>query len=255
MTPTISLIMTVYNRPHYLKDAIESVLTQTRKDFQLLILDDGSTDNSLDIAHHYASIDNRIQLIKRPHTGRAPSLKAAHTHCQGTYIGWIDSDDLLTPTTLSETANILDTQPKIGLVYTDYLIIDAHSNVKGIGQRCSIPYSKSRLLIDFMNFHFRLYRRDIYDKAGGIDETMEMAEDYDLCLRISEITSIKHLEKPLYYYRIHSENLSHKQIEQIHWSAIASRRAIERRGLADTYDLDVQIIGRFSLRHKNKPLP
>lgn len=245
--------MTIYNRPQYLHQAIESVLNQTRTDFQLLILDDGSTDNSLDIAEHYAAQDDRIQLIKRPHTGRASALKAAHTHSQGIYIGWIDSDDLLTPTTLAETAAFLDTHPKIGMVYTDYLIIDAQNHVKGIGQRCSIPYSKNRLLIDFMTFHFRLYRREIYEKAGGIDQTMEMAEDYDLCLRISEITSIHHLKKPLYYYRIHSSNLSHRQIEQIHWSAIASRRAIERRGLADTYELDVQIIGRFSLRHKNTP--
>jgi GT2 family glycosyltransferase len=156
------------------------------------------------------------------------------------------------PTALEETAGFLDANPTAGLVYTDYLVIDAVGNVRGIGQRSQIPYSKNRLLIDFMTFHFRLMRADAYLAAGGIDPSMELAEDYDLCLRLSEITQIKHLNKALYYYRIHDSNLTRRQIDLIHWSAVASRRAIERRGLAEQYELDVQIIGRFSLRRKNQ---
>jgi len=252
MTATISLIMTVYNRERYLGAAIESVLAQTRKDFELLVWDDGSTDSSLDIAGNYAKLDERVKVIAAPHQGRAPALKAAHAMCSGTHTGWVDSDDLLSPTALEETAGFLDANPTAGLVYTDYLVIDALGNVKGIGQRSQIPYSKNRLLIDFMTFHFRLMRTDAYLAAGGIDPSMELAEDYDLCLRLSEITQIRHLNKALYYYRIHDSNLTGRQIDLIHWSAVASRRAIERRGLAEQYELDVQIIGRFSLRRKNQ---
>jgi GT2 family glycosyltransferase len=140
----------------------------------------------------------------------------------------------------------------VGLVHTDYLVIDAVGNVKGIGQRSQILYSKNRLLIDFMTFHFRLMRTDAYLAAGGIDPLMELAEDYDLCLRLSEITQIRHLNKALYYYRIHDSNLTGRQIDLIQWSAVASRRAIERRGLAEQYELDVHIIGRFDLRRKNQ---
>lgn len=250
MSPPISLIITVYNQERYLGAAIESVLAQTRQDFELLVWDDGSGDRSQDIARHYAASDRRIQVIAAEHSGRAPSRKAALALCQGTYIGWLDSDDLLAPTALEETAAFLEAHPKVGLVYTDYVIIDAKGNVKGIGQRCGIPYSKNRLLIDFMTFQFRLMRRDIYSQVGGIDESMAMAEDYDLCLRLSEVTPIKHLTQPLYQYRIYKPNTMHQQIEQLEWTAEASRRAIVRRSLADSYELDVQIIGRFSLRRK-----
>ncbi|MCU0516714.1 MAG: glycosyltransferase [Oscillatoria sp. Prado101] len=94
MTATISLIMTVYNRERYLGAAIESVLAQTRKDFELLVWDDGSTDSSLDIAGNYAKLDERVKVIAAPHQGRAPALKAAHAMCSGTHTGWVDSDDL-----------------------------------------------------------------------------------------------------------------------------------------------------------------
>ena len=94
MKATISLIMTVYNRERYLGAAIESVLAQTRKDFELLVWDDGSTDSSLDIAGNYAKLDERVKVIAAPHQGRAPALKAAHAMCSGTHTGWVDSDDL-----------------------------------------------------------------------------------------------------------------------------------------------------------------
>ncbi|MBW4491759.1 MAG: glycosyltransferase [Oscillatoria princeps RMCB-10] len=253
MAPSISIIITTYNRERYLRLAIESVLAQTKRDFELIIWDDGSTDNSLNIARNFANLDQRVKAIAAPHQGRAPSLKAAHAICEGTYVGWVDSDDLLAPTALEETAAFLDANPKVGLVYTDYLVIDSNSNVLNYGQRCRIPYSKHRLLLDFMTFHFRLMRRDAYQEAGGIDESMELSEDYDLCLRLSEITEIKHLEKPLYFYRTHADSTTNRQLELIRWSAEAINRALKRRGLAETHELDVQIVGRYFLRQKDNP--
>jgi cellulose synthase/poly-beta-1,6-N-acetylglucosamine synthase-like glycosyltransferase len=173
--------------------------------------------------------------------------------CEGTYIGWVDSDDLLAPTALQETAALLDTHPEVGLVYTDYLVMDAQGKVRSYGQRCRIPYSKHRLLMDFMTFHFRLYRRNIYEQIGGVDESFELAEDYDLCLRFSEVTQIKHLPKPLYFYRTHPDSTTNRQLEMIRWGAEAINRALKRRRLADTYELDVRIVGQYSLRQKGNP--
>lgn len=251
MTVPYSLVMTVYNRERYLRTAIESVLRQTKGDFELLVWDDGSTDGSVEIACDGAQRDKRVRVVAAQHQGQTRSLKAAIAQTTGDYIGWVDSDDALAPTALEETTAVLDASPEVGLVYTDYMVIDEHGKVRGCGQRCRLPYSKERLLIDFMIFHFRLMRRSVYDQVGGIDETFERAQDYDLCLRLSEVTQVQQVKKPLYYYRHYPENVSHQQrVHQIMCSAEAVKRAIKRRGLSDLFELDVQIVSRFSLRPK-----
>jgi hypothetical protein len=106
---------------------------------------------------------------------------------------------LLAPTALEETAAVLDVQPEIRVVYTDYLRINEKTQVKGLGHRSQIPYSPDRLLVDFMTFHFRLFKQELYDRIAGINSEFNRAEDYDFCLRLSEITQFYHLKKPLYY--------------------------------------------------------
>ncbi|WP_192924989.1 glycosyltransferase [Sodalinema gerasimenkoae] len=241
MSPKISLILNSYNPCHYLQPAIESVLQQTYPDFELLIWDDGSSDDSLDIARSQAAQDERVRVIAAPHQGRGEALKAAISATTGDYLGWIDRDDILLPNALERTAAILNENPQVGMVYSDYLDIDSQGNSLGLGYRCRIPYSRDRLLTDFITFHFRLIRRDIYNQAGGIDPAFEYAEDYDLCLRISELTDIYHLPEPLYHYRHHSDNASRSQASlQQARSQCAINNALRRRGLQDTLQLQVQ---------------
>ena len=251
--PTISIIMTVYNRERYVGAAIASVLAQTYRDFELLIWDDGSTDGSVDIACQYAKTDSRVKVVAAPHQGRVLALHSCHAVASGKYIGWLDSDDRLAPTALAETSSVLLSKPDVGLVYTNYLIIDEYEVVKGLGSRCSIPYSKDRLLVDFMIFHFRLMRREAIELAGGIDTSIQVAIDYDLCLRLSEVTQVAHVAKELYYYRTHFETISHRQrVEQILASESAIARALVRRGLSDRYEIEVEIVGKFRLLRKAK---
>jgi glycosyltransferase involved in cell wall biosynthesis len=248
MSPTISIVITVYNREPYLQKAIESVLNQTYRDFELLIWDDGSTDNSVAIARHYAKLDRRVRVVAAEHRGATGSLKGAFAMTNGTYIGWVDSDDLIAPTALEETKKVLDVNPQVGLVYTDYIVIDENDNIIGPGQRCRIPYSKDRLLVDFMIFNFRLIRRQVFDSSGGIDETCQLIQDYDVCLRLSEITQVQHIEQPLYYYRKHPQSITQEQnLELIYSARDAIKRALQRRGLCDRYKINVEIIGRYSL--------
>ena len=110
------------------------------------------------------------------------------------------------------------------------------------------------LLVDFMTFHFRLMRKEVFKQAGGIDSKAELVQDYDLCLRLSEITQIHHLQRPLYYYRQHSGCMSSQQrVELIYNSQKAIARALQRRGMATDYEIDVEIIGRYHLKRKIKP--
>ncbi|MGB3651370.1 MAG: glycosyltransferase [Rivularia sp. (in: cyanobacteria)] len=253
MQPAISIVIPVYNREDYLKIAIESVLRQTFTDFELIIWDNGSTDRSVEIASQYAEQDKRIKVIAARHQGMTLALKSAFAICSGNYLGWLDSDDILAPSALTETANFLDKHSSSGLVYTDHLLIDKDNKVLGKGSRCHIPYSKDRLLVDYMVFHFRLMRREVFEQAGGINEDSGLVPDYDLCLRLSEITEVHHLKQPLYYYRKHSGNISqNKRVEVIYDSQNAIARALQRRELDRDYEIKVEIIGKYYLEKRGK---
>ncbi|MHC5747236.1 MAG: CHAT domain-containing protein [Nostoc sp.] len=255
MPPLISIVIVNYNRESYLEEAIASVLTQTWQDFELLIWDDGSTDRSVAIANKYTQQDRRVRLVEAHHQGYTAALTAAINLTNGTYIGLVDSDDILAPTALAQTAKVLNCHPETGFVYTDYLNIDQDNFVIGYGHRCSIPYSQEGLLVNFMTFHFRLIRRSVYDRVGGINQSFPCAQDYDLCLRLSEVAQVRRVPEPLYLYRIHSQSISTtRRTEQMLWSKRAIAQALWRRGLADKLQIDVELpTGRFRLRRK-KPL-
>lgn len=225
-----SIVITNYNRSRYLPLAIESVLIQTYRDFELLIWDDGSTDGSAGIAQSYVKLDNRVQLVVSPNQGSALALKQAISCTRGKYVGWVDSDDYLAPTCLEKTVEVLNTNSDCGVVYTQYFDVDEKSNILGLGQRCLIPYSKELLLLQFMSFHFRLMRHEVYDLVGGINETYDLAKDYDLCLRLSEVAEFQHVPEPLYFYRRHGDSLSSLyKSKQAAMALRAKQEAIKRR--------------------------
>lgn len=242
------------DRGRFVERAIGSVLNQTRRDFELIFHDDGSTDDSLAIARRIAVIDPRVRVFESPAKGSIPALKEAHRHVRGAYIGWVDSDDLLGKTALEETARVLEARPEVGVVYTGFVVIDEQGAVKGAGTRCRIPYSPQRLLTDFMTFHFRLVRRTVFEAAGGIDDSYTTSADYDLCLRASEITEFAHLPRNLYAYRVHGNSISEtRRGEQRENSRRMIAAALKRRGLADRLEIHVDEVGKFHLREKGGP--
>ena len=251
MSVKVSLIVPVYNRDDLLDIAIESVLAQTYPHFELLVWDDGSSDNSVAVAQQYARQDSRVRVVAAPHRGIAASHNAAISQTTGHYIGYVDSDDLLAPQALAETVSALETHPEVGVVYTDYIVIDATGQRQRPGSRCQVPYSKEALLTSFMTFHFRLMRRYLFEQVGGMDESLAYSVDYELCMKLSEVTEFLHLNKPLYYYRSHQGNISgdyERRFVQIECSRQATLKALERRGLLEEYDLEIQIESRAFLR-------
>ncbi|HBB34110.1 MAG TPA: filamentous hemagglutinin [Cyanobacteria bacterium UBA8803] len=256
MAAPISIVITTYNRERYLGAAIESILSQTRRDLELLVWDDGSTDGSIRIAQNYARRDRRARVIAAEHQGRILALAAAIAQSSGTYIGWVDSDDLLAPEAIAKTAAVLDARPEVGLVYTDYLVIDDRSKFRAYGSRCHIPYSKERLLSDFMTFHFRLLRRSLFEQVGGLDNSMTYVEDYDLCLKLSEVTEVHHVKQPLYYYRCHALSDSQQYPQPQAYNAYrAIAKALERRGLAEGWQVQLQILQSFPFKSRVKITP
>src|SRR5688500_2659459 len=181
MMPAVSLVIPLYNREKFIAAAIGSVLRQTERDFELIVWDDGSTDASVEVARRAAGDDLRVRIVTAEHRGVVHAINSAAKETSGKYFGWVDSDDGLVPTAVEETRRYLEAHPSAGMVYTDYLTIDETGHVLGLGARTKVPYSKERLLIDFMTFQFRLTRRELFDAVSGLDPTMDSAEDYDFC--------------------------------------------------------------------------
>lgn len=255
MSPRVSVIICTHNRAPLLDRAIQSVRAQTLQDFELIVYDDGSTDDALDVARTHADADPRLRIIEAPHRGIARARAAANRLATAPLIGWLDSDDELAPACLAKTADYLDAHPGVAMVYTDHVIVDEHGSELGLGRRCAIPYSPDRMLVDFMTFHFRLFRATLYQAIGGVDESYPAAQDYDFCLRVSERASIAHLAVPLYRYHAHAGAISAaRRHEQLASSARAVRAALDRRGLAKSIELRIdEATGRFGLVRKRPP--
>jgi glycosyltransferase involved in cell wall biosynthesis len=249
--PKISIVTTVHNAAPYLREAIQSVLAHSLSDLELILWDDGSTDESVEIGRELAASDARVRFIAAEHKGRAVALAEACKLARGEYLGVVDADDVLEPTALAECVAHLDAHPATGMIYTDHVVMDAEGKARGLGRRCQIPYSKDHLLLDFMTFHFRLMRGSVYEAAGGFDPSYPLAMDYDLCLRLSEITQIDHLARPLYRYRRRRGSLSStRRLDQVLYAHAAVHAAMDRRGMSGEYACDLEIQARHILRKR-----
>ena len=247
-TSRVSIVIPVYNREKYITLAVESVLRQTYTDWELIISDDGSTDGTLEMITEFALHDSRIRVLTAEHRGAVHALIAGFNAARGEFIGQLDSDDLLEPEAIELTVKALDEHPDWGMVYTNYRDIDEQGQLTRVGWRCSIPYSSHTLLTAFMTFHFRLIRKSIYQKVGGFDPDFDRIEDYELCMRLSEITEIGKIDEFLYQYRFHPDSLkSTARLEVILLAQKVSELALERRGMSATHRLKVEYNPKFSL--------
>lgn len=244
----IGLGLTTFNGDRFLAEAIESVLNQTEPDFELHIVDDGSSDSSVHIARRYAACESKIKVHALPFNcgpGHALgyALDRAAENCD--FIGWLDQDDRLSYDCLDHCLAELIRLPDVGMVYSSYRLINEDGGDLGPGGQGHEAYSLDRLLVDFMVFHFRLMRKSVYQKSGGVS-IIPAAVDYDFVLKISEIAEIWHLPEYLYFYRVHPSSLSRRsRAQQLEQSRLAVQRAMIRRGIADRFDLRVD--SKFSL--------
>ena len=241
--------MTVRDGERFVAEAIDSMVAQSYPEWELVVWNDGSSDRTAAIVADYGRRESRIRVVHSQPLGRRRALSEAHAQVKGELIGWLDADDSLAVEALAKTVSELRRDPQIGMVYTDHVIVDACGRRGPVGRRSRLPFGPHRLLLDFMTFHFRLIRREAFERAGGIGADLEIAIDYDLCLRLSEVARIRHLAEPLYFYRHHPTQMSHRaRREQILGSTAAIRAALARRGLARVYDVEADVkTGRFRL--------
>ncbi len=207
----VSVIMPVYNSEKYISEAVESVLSQTYQNWEILVIDDGSTDNTKSIVESYIAKDTRIKYISLGHNSGGPARprNIGITNASGEYIAFLDSDDLWLPDKLEKQVMQMETQKEIGLSYVLYSILLENGTIKGI-----FPKIKRRFRGHIFNSLYLspvianssiMVRRDVFNEIGLLDEDPRLvaAEDYDMLLRVSLKRKIDYIDSsPLLIYRI-----------------------------------------------------
>lgn len=215
----ISVIMPVYNTEKYLSEAIASILNQTYDNFEFIIIDDASTDRSLSIIRKFINIDSRIRLIRNEtNLGISRSRNLGIAVAKGDYIAVMDSDDVSLPERFKKQILFLDCNPKVGVLGTNYLIIDELGNVTN---HPKITQESSRVWWGLFFFNQIVHpsvmmRRSIFSDFNiRYEESLSSALDYDLWFQVIPHFEIRNLDERLHLYRLHSQNISVvKQEEQ-----------------------------------------
>lgn len=207
--PMITVLMSVYNGEKYLKEAIDSILAQTFKDFEFLIINDGSTDNSVNIIESYD--DPRIKLINNEKNLKLiASLNKGISLARGKYIARMDSDDISMPERFEKEIKFLESNPDYGLVATYYTVIDGMGSEK---YKMSYPSSNDLIKL-FLSVNCPIVhgsvmgRTELFKENPYGSKEFSAVEDYELWVRMSKRTKIHNIPEYLFKYRIYGESFS-----------------------------------------------
>lgn len=210
--PLLSVVMPVYNGERFLNKAIESILNQSFGEFEFIIINDGSTDNSQKIIESYT--DNRIKAIKKQNTGLIDTLNMGISASTGEWIARMDADDISYPTRFEEQLKFI--QDDIAVIGSQACLIDEFDNICGETRfdcendkiRKKLGQYKSNIIHPSV-----IINKSMINRVGGYDPKMHVAEDYDLWLRISRIGKIINVNKKLIGLRKHTGNISVTKLE------------------------------------------
>ncbi|MFZ4115134.1 MAG: glycosyltransferase [Chthoniobacterales bacterium] len=210
--PLVSVLMTVFNAEEYLAASIESICNQTFDDWEFLIVDDASTDRSLQIVEEYALKDQRLRVIRNKiNKGQTACLNQGLSEARGKWIARQDADDLSLPTRLEQQIQSVTHHPNLVLVGTCGFIIDAHDRLMGlldVPLRHEIIYWSAAIANPFLHTSV-LFQTDVVRFLGGYDTTYRIAQDYDLWGRLMAAGyDTKNLSERLICYRHVNHSLS-----------------------------------------------
>lgn len=205
--PKVSVILPVYNCENFIFETVQSVLNQTFTDFELLIIDDCSTDRTVSIINQFN--DKRIQLIvKEKNTGYTDSLNYAISIAKGQYIARMDGDDICVATRFEKQVAFLDANPKIILCGSAIQIIGTDTILRHPASHEAI---KVKLCFGTSFYHPSVMGRVEVFRANLYDKTYEPAEDYDLWTRLAFQGELANLEEVLLWYRVHENQVSNEK--------------------------------------------
>jgi len=229
--PLVSVVIPVYNGEQYLADAIQSVRDQTYQNFEVIVVDDGSTDGSAEVAQR---LGEAIRYVHQANGGVCKARNTGIAVARGDYLSFLDQDDLWLPDKLATQVAYLDSDPEVGAVYCQCQVIEN-------GEVRATPYYYYGPVKDDVVGVMRgpcllmtatMFRREVLRSVGGFDETFFGAgtEDIDLTLRLKSVAQIAYIPQTLARYRVHSTNSSSNDSVLLRNHGIFLRKCWDRYG-------------------------
>lgn len=220
--PKITIVLPTYNGQQYIKESIESIINQTFKDWELIIVNDCSIDNTFMIINEYAKRDSRISIINNEENKKLPqSLNIGFSYARGKYYTWTSDDNLYLPDALWKMNQYLDENLQEVMVCTGYEVI----NSEGEKLYDSSSYDKSYMYVRNRVGACFLYRSEVVETIGEYNKNSFLVEDYEYWLRILfKYKSIGNINENLYLYRIHDKSLSENRKKDINRQLLIMRK-------------------------------
>ena len=234
-SPTVSVVMPVYNAARYLAEAVESILAQTFGDFEFVIVDDGSTDRSPATLDDYAARDARIRIVRRANTGIVGALNDALAESKAPLIARMDADDVSLPERLEKQVAYMRDHDECIALGSRVVGIDPYGCVLFQSEHKLAHDEIDRELLNGVGWAIvhpvAMLRRDAVERVGGYRREWQWVEDLDLFLRLAEIGKLANLPDHLLRYRQHTESINRtRSAEQARLADACVREAYRRRG-------------------------
>ena len=209
--PKISVVMPTYNQARFLPEALDGILRQTLRDFELIVVNDGSTDATARVLAEYQQ-RHGFTVIQQENRKLPSALNAGFSIARGQYLTWTSSDNVMLPEMLQVLAAALDHNPQVGLVYADWEWMDDHG--APLGAVRTLDYDAHLLMrINYVNACF-LYRRKCQDRLGLYDPEYIYAEDWEYWFRLSKHFKLMRVPRVLYQFRLHSGSLTESDVKK-----------------------------------------
>ncbi|MEJ5170273.1 MAG: glycosyltransferase [Fimbriimonadales bacterium] len=213
--PRVSILLTCYNHARFLRPCLDAVFSQTFRDFEVIAVDDGSTDGSREMLASEPRID-RLLLTER-NVGTYEALNRALACAQGEFVAVLNDDDLWAPEKLERQLALFDADSKIGLVHTDGWFIDGEgARLEGSPLGFEFPRTETGDVLTALIYANKiiasaaLVRRECFEQVGGFDPAYFGSGDWHMWLRVAERWLVGFVPEPLTFYRVHGANASHK---------------------------------------------
>lgn len=230
-----SVLIANYNNGHFFEKCYQSLMAQTETDWEAVILDDGSTDDSLEVIKKITGNDQRVKINQNDQNrGIGYTKKRLIQLAEAEICGFLDPDDALTQHALELVLKTHSEYPEAGMVYSNLVFCDEHLNPKSVHKAKQI----TELDQSYYNFngeisHFATFKKKIYEKTSGIDPFLKIAEDKDWYMKMCEVAPVRYIDEDLYLYRIHQNGISTtKNTEKaLFWHWVALIKMAERRNI------------------------
>jgi glycosyltransferase involved in cell wall biosynthesis len=237
MKPAVSVVIATYNYARYLPAAVESALRQTFPSFEVVILDDGSTDATPRVVGPLLA-DPRVSYHRTAHAGVAAAKNGGVRLSRAPLVAFLDADDVWMPSKLARQAALFRADPGLGVAYTRRWLIDQRGRRLEYEQP---PLYRGRVLdhlfrTNFVCFSSAMVRREVLDEAGPFDEGLALAVDYDLWLRVALRHRFDYVDEPLVEYRTGHANLSSRSVERLATALRVMHRFLDEFGGREVLD-------------------